>query len=352
MIHDSESNGSRHIQDPFNFYEDINYSFINEYTMSVDLESDFGSLKGEELHADLKYFLLMHEAGHSIAEQQMDMVDFLKIPFSADQLIYLENSSDTIAALKTIQTQIKVGRSDEHINMVLDRVIAERKSITGVYDDDSQLKTSELSVLHRTVPSLEIVRKLWQDNKQAIASMSNTDMLRITDIIATTAIEFDFKDDFINEMLGDRDISNSNTSKLELGALSKQFLNHLDRPVSGQSLDFKDELKFNASTLQRIAESFDSEYATAIADEIAQDTVGYYELNRLSNDDAARFLLNQVVDELKVTDLSQTRYIGHMKELNGFYSRIKGQIKLEGIDIDSGINSSYTPSKDEYGYSY
>nr|WP_229649122.1 hypothetical protein [Vibrio splendidus]MCC4880299.1 hypothetical protein [Vibrio splendidus] len=344
----SNSGASRHVQDPIGFYEDINYSYINHGM--ADYEDIEPTAQDISINEDMVYFTLMHEAGHSVIEQQMDLIDFVKVPFSATQLLYLENSSDSIGLIKTIQMMHEAGRSAEHIDTVMDRVIKERESIVKMKNDEVRLPDSDYAILHRTVPSMRIVAKMYDENPSFIVNLSNNETLKISDIVATSVMDHDFKEDFINEMGSKDRVANADTkSKLELGVMTKTLLGFLSNPVSG--LSYEKEAETNAKLIQQVSNSIGETYITKIADEIAKDPLKYRELSKENLDGTVREILDTVISEITVHDMNQNRYASYATELTGLYDKVKEKMEDNDININQ-VNNDYTVTHSSYnGYS-
>ncbi|MFS1430665.1 hypothetical protein LMH73_027005 [Vibrio splendidus] len=213
-----------------------------------------------------------------------------------------------------------------------------------------RLPDSDYAILHRTVPSMRIVAKMYDENPSFIVNLSNNETLKISDIVATSVMDHDFKEDFINEMGSKDRVANADTkSKLELGVMTKTLLGFLSNPVSG--LSYEKEAETNAKLIQQVSNSIGETYITKIADEIAKDPLKYRELSKENLDGTVREILDTVISEITVHDMNQNRYASYATELTGLYDKVKEKMEDNDININQ-VNNDYTVTHSSYnGYS-
>ncbi|MEZ8293441.1 hypothetical protein AB6D11_06260 [Vibrio splendidus] len=348
---EGNSGTSRHIQDPIGIYEDINYSFINK-DASEKIEGKIVTFDEHAIQEDLVYFVMMHEAGHSVTEQQMSIFDFAKIPFSRSQFIYMENSSDAIGLIKTIQMMHNSGRDIEHIDRVIDNIFKSRETINGMNKSEERLPVSEFDVIHRTVPTLRVVQMMYSENPKSIINMSNSEVLAVAEIVANTVMDHDFKSDYINEVTS-REQSSYNTleSELELGIITESFLKYLDKNNNNDNnIDFTQQLQSNAEILKKISEKKNESFVIDIANEIASNPIKYYELSKEDINEASRQILNSVIDEISIQNLSQNRLASYTTEPIELYKKVSNQIETHGILNLLNKNSDLTSQRLDNNY--
>nr|WP_229649125.1 hypothetical protein [Vibrio splendidus]MCC4880302.1 hypothetical protein [Vibrio splendidus] len=337
MVNSGTSSASRHIQDPIGYHDDINYSYVNAKTVYEFNDEGISGGDGDAAAAR-GYFIMIHEVAHSVLEQQMNFLDFAELPFKRDMLYYLENSSDAIGMLKTIQMLDDTGKNASDINAFIDRKVRLRSNINkqAAFESDSDYGDR---VLHRTVQTLKVIKKMYNDNPESITEMSNDEILIVGDMVASISADYDFKHDFINEIVGERQDMPKSKADLELGEISEKFLNFLSRPTQQRGLTLPEELAINADMLTQLAGKMDNEIMKNVAMEIASDPERYYYDNKDNSEATIKGLLDKSIDDLKISDISASGYIGHMTEYTGFYNELKDRLSSEGIHVGKDTNN-------------
>lgn len=200
-------NSSRHIQDPFEMGFDVNYTVIDA---SNNFLSDDVLAKNPEYDEFEKYFIYIHESGHALEHQQMDLVDIVESLFDKDDLTRMENSSDISAAIKTAQYMNEKGKSPEEILDFLMEISKERM------DNTSNIKITNSETSHLTSASLYVVMEMIQRNPEEVMSLSNNSIENISDKVSEMAMNNNFKTDVIDGVLNNNLMENAKENTIKL----------------------------------------------------------------------------------------------------------------------------------------
>lgn len=341
MLQDEKSLASRHIQDPNPLNADINYSYVNQAVYK-----DFRSQNpvNEDIARAMTLFVMMHEAGHSVEHQQVGAIDAAKLIFSQKQLYMLENSSDVIGSAKTINVLHESGASQEFINEFLNEAIRDRKAVVRAHNKEIENEGNQ-NPTHRTVPSLAFVKSLYNKDPEQFHRLTNSDIEKLAEIIATKVIDYDFNRDFVEHSLTviDRvktkdDLDRVN-QQFEFGLVTEQFLEHIDKSSpSGKT----EKINQAASALLDAVNKSGNESWIAIASELSSNTKHYHKAFKIDKVEASRELLQKGLGELTINDVKQQRMIAYVDNFDGFTHDMMFELENSSVWVNNERTNDYT----------
>lgn len=164
---------SSHLQFKHEHYDDTNFSKI--YTGNKNLEeSDYIEILNT----------IIHESAHSLKHQQGDNWDHIFNGY--EQGIKAETSSFTAEGLMGYKFAKEAG----HEKIFLD--LYGYSGMTG----HEILRVKGSNDTHLYSPASAFITKLLEDNPDMIISMTDKEIVKISDVISDASINYNFKDDF------------------------------------------------------------------------------------------------------------------------------------------------------------
>lgn len=334
MLQDEKSLASRHIQDPNPLNEDINYSYINQAVYK-----DFRSQNpvNEDIARVMTLFVMMHEAGHSVEHQQVGAIDAAKLIFSQKQLYMLENSSDVIGSAKTINVLHESGASQDFINEFLDEAIRDRKAVVRAHNQEIENDSSH-NPTHRTVPSLALVKSLYNKDPEQFHRLTNSDIEKMAEVIATKVIDYDFNKDFVEhsvtviDRVKTKDDLDRVNQQFEFGLVTEQFLEHIHKSSpSGKT----ESINQAASALLDAVNKSGNESWIAIASELSANTEHYHMAFKDDKLQASRELLQKGLGEMTINDVKQQRMIAYVDKFDGFTHDMMSELENSNVWVNN-----------------
>ncbi|ENK2263953.1 hypothetical protein [Vibrio parahaemolyticus] len=334
MLQDEKSLASRHIQDPNPLNEDINYSYINQAVYK-----DFRSQNpvNEDIARAMTLFVMMHEAGHSVEHQQVGAIDAAKLIFSQKQLYMLENSSDVIGSAKTINVLHESGASQDFINEFLDEAIRDRKAVVRAHNQEIENDSSH-NPTHRTVPSLALVKSLYNKDPEQFHRLTNSDIEKMAEVIATKVIDYDFNKDFVEhsvtviDRVKTKDDLDRVNQQFEFGLVTEQFLEHIHKSSpSGKT----ESINQAASALLDAVNKSGNESWIAIASELSANTEHYHMAFKDDKLQASRELLQKGLGEMTINDVKQQRMIAYVDKFDGFTHDMMSELENSNVWVNN-----------------
>lgn len=255
LVTSDSSTQSRHIQNPFgNESIDINLSkiFNNSYTELDDL-SDEERPEYEKNQNYNSYYVLMHEAGHSLKHQQMKAYDFLS--FDKNVYVMLENSAESFAIIKTVKLMHEKGEDQETINKFTEYKIKSGMEVTqNVFNRGFDV--------HQYVPSLNIISDLVKTDLDYILNLTDEQIDGVSEVIAKEAVRFDYSKIYNSEIRHEMEedslkiLNNLKQKPKEaIEHLAEQVDNQLDNPKIKRKYDKHEDLKKIKIILDTISEN-------------------------------------------------------------------------------------------------
>ncbi len=294
---------SSHLQFKHEHYDDTNFSKIYIGNKNLEEESDYIEILNT----------IIHESAHSLKHQQGDNWDHIFNGY--EQGIKAETSSFTAEGLMGYRFAKEAG----HEKIFLD--LYGYSGMTG----HEILRVEGSSDTHLYSPSSAFTTKLMEENPHIIMSMTDKDIVKISDVISEASINYDFKDDF-KEFLKEEStemyklvqgISDKEDDKYGSTKKYKEIINkRYDQLNINNGMSLKDQ------NVVKIKEGFD------LFDEDAA---------KLSYDDFKDFYIENKMDDLlgnsetlKLTDKNINHLITKIS-LDGFVSEVENNKEISKI---------------------
>ena len=193
----TNTNSSSHIQDPFELGFDVNYTVVD--TKNSFLPQDILDVHPEYEKFE-RYFIYIHETGHSLESQQMNLIDFAESLFNKDDLMRMENSSDFVAAIMTAQYMNEKGQSLEQIEDFLMTISKER------INDLGNVKITNEIAAHITSSTLYVAIEMIRTNPEKVLNLQPKEIENIADVVSEMAITNNYSSDVIHNVFNDSDM--------------------------------------------------------------------------------------------------------------------------------------------------
>lgn len=144
---------------------------------------------------------------------------------------------------------------------------------------------------HRTVPSLAFVKSLYNKDSEQFHRLTNSDIEKMAEIIATKVIDYDFNRDFV-----------------------EHSLTVIDRVKTKDDLD-------------RVNQQFE---------------FGYHKAFKIDKVEASRELLQKGLGELTINDVKQQRMIAYVENFDGFTHDMMFELENSSVWVNNERTNDYT----------
>lgn len=199
---------SFHIQDPFKIGQDVNFILLKDSDVVKNtLIKGINELSTDQITLYSAIYLMEHEIAHSLPHQQMGFLQLAQTAFNRDDLRSLEVSASFVGIAMVAQQMKKDGLNNEVIAKYLDfkeDSYWSKIGAKGKNDKEYQLANSheptlsvskDTNVTHPVFIAATALRNLFDDNPDAVLSLSRDDVEGLASKLMDMVKQHDFSED-------------------------------------------------------------------------------------------------------------------------------------------------------------
>jgi hypothetical protein len=281
----NNNKGSHHIGEPLNIGVDANYIYMNnkhnerelgafmQETNSVNIEgmnintsesnADFFKENKTEINKYLSVYAFYHEVGHSIEEQEPEILAELAGAFDSELAYLRENSSNVVGLVMTLQLMNENNESENLVNDFLTVITGSRDTaLTNLHSINEE-------DCHYDIPTSNFIINQYIEDKDTILSISNNDIAKYSMIVAENAIDHNYYND-LKVSFGKMDYEVEKLEKymLETVKWKEEDLKSFERSV----VSYQDMLTSNTDRELPVSYTYMAKYADKFAAEWLTDS--------------------------------------------------------------------------------